>query len=407
MNKIKMAAVACFAALSNMAFAQVGGVGDKPAYVAPTYDMPAGKIYVDVNKIAKPRPAFKTVRIKESCTDPTCGGDNFVNQYALGFNSGSFRVGCSLSHVAFDDPLVFPGQSGRTHGHQFFGNTKTRAATDVANMAASGDSTCAGGILNRTGYWAPFYVYHCPPETAVARGCNAARNGEPVFGEKMNFYYKNATDISSNTTIWPPAGLRMIAGNATATSPQNGSVAKYQCYANYGAPPDFGSIPTKAQAAVYGGCNYIDMIIYFPACWDGVNLDSPNHQSHMAYRNAPQTCAQLYPGTYPVTIPDISLNIVIKIKDQNDLDFLRLTSDRPASDGYLPGISAHADWVDGWDRTPNLMGWGSGTLTDILMLQCGSKNLPLVNGSPQHRDCHNNLLGRPNPNRPTTTYMVY
>ncbi|MEV4118547.1 DUF1996 domain-containing protein [Micromonospora sp. NPDC049645] len=31
------------------------------------------------------------------------------------------------------------------------------------------------------------------------------------------------------------------------------------------------SLPTES---------YLD----FPQCWDGVNLDSANHQSHMAYR---------------------------------------------------------------------------------------------------------------------------
>ncbi|NWN33781.1 DUF1996 domain-containing protein, partial [Klebsiella michiganensis] len=30
-------------------------------------------------------------------------------------------------------------------------------------------------------------------------------------------------------------------------------------------------------------CKLIRQTIIFPACWDGKNLDSPDHQSHVAY----------------------------------------------------------------------------------------------------------------------------
>jgi Domain of unknown function (DUF1996) len=51
--------------------------------------------------------------------------------------------------------------------------------------------------------------------------------------------------------------------------------------------------------------------VQFPDCWDGANLDSSNHRSHMAYArdatsNAPAaTC----PSTHPVQLPQMTIDI--------------------------------------------------------------------------------------------------
>jgi hypothetical protein len=56
--------------------------------------------------------------------------------------------------------------------------------------------------------------------------------------------------------------------------------------------------------------------ILYPTCWDGVNLDSPDHKSHVAY---PKAGPALFtgssvggdcPSTHPVKIPQIMLEIV-------------------------------------------------------------------------------------------------
>jgi hypothetical protein len=43
--------------------------------------------------------------------------------------------------------------------------------------------------------------------------------------------------------------------------------------------------------------------VWFPMCWDGVNLDSPDHKSHMAYPTGVGNgnC----PASHPVRIPGI------------------------------------------------------------------------------------------------------
>lgn len=49
----------------------------------------------------------------------------------------------------------------------------------------------------------------------------------------------------------------------------------------------------------------------FPTCWDGVNLDSPNHMDHMAY---PETgtfeSGGPCPASHPVRMPQVLFEVV-------------------------------------------------------------------------------------------------
>ena len=67
---------------------------------------------------------------------------------------GAFRFICQAAHLGYDDPIVYPGQPGKSHLHQFFGNTLTDANSTFASLRGTGDSTCMGP-LNRSAYWIP------------------------------------------------------------------------------------------------------------------------------------------------------------------------------------------------------------------------------------------------------------
>jgi Domain of unknown function (DUF1996) len=67
--------------------------------------------------------------------------------------SGQFVVRCRYSHTLADDPIVFPGQPGASHVHDFFGNVTTDAASTVESMLA-GETTCRAAS-DTAGYWAP------------------------------------------------------------------------------------------------------------------------------------------------------------------------------------------------------------------------------------------------------------
>jgi hypothetical protein len=262
---------------------------------------------VDATRIPAPAAGFATERIN-STSNPSRSSDG----------TGNFRTVCDFSHMAFDDPIVYPGQPGRSHLHTFFGNTGTNGNSTVASIANTGNSTCRGGTVNRSSYWVPSVI--------------DTRTGTPIKPTTSNFYYKNGA--INPALIQPvPLGLRMIAGDAKMDRPDGAHVMN--CNGEYG--PQEG----KAMPVCPAG-SQVWQAIDFPQCWDGVNLDSPDHKSHMAFpvRNA---C----PASHPVALPSISFIIIYPVTSSDDTRRWRLSSDNYSTS--LPGgYSYHADWFNGW-----------------------------------------------------------
>jgi hypothetical protein len=67
---------------------------------------------------------------------------------------GAFRFICNPAHLAKDDPIGYPGQPGKSHLHQFFGNTAANANSTYESLRTTGQSTC-NSPLNRSAYWMP------------------------------------------------------------------------------------------------------------------------------------------------------------------------------------------------------------------------------------------------------------
>ena len=255
--------------------------------------------------------------------------------------TGAFRTVCSYSHMNFDDPIVYPGLPGRAHLHAYFGNTGANAASTASSLATTGNSTCRGGTINRSAYWVPALI-------------DAA--GRPVKPESLEVYYKSGYGgVAARAIKSFPRGLRMIAGDMKARSAQ--WYAYWGCRDHYVGRP--GSIPRCNQG------EDIAMIIEFPQCWDGRNLDSADHQSHVAYPEG-AGC----PASHPVAIPAITMNVIYK--GLGGVKGLRLSSDM--YDAKQPGgFSAHADWFSGWDPA----------IVKTFVTKCINPAL----------DCHAHLLG--------------
>ena len=54
---------------------------------------------------------------------PAWGSGQLPSAQPAGETVGAFRFICQASHEAYNDPIVFPGQPGKSHLHTFFGNT--------------------------------------------------------------------------------------------------------------------------------------------------------------------------------------------------------------------------------------------------------------------------------------------
>jgi hypothetical protein len=225
---------------------------------------------------------------------------------------GIFVADCAFSHRASHDPIVFHDMPGASHSHEFFGNRSTRASSTLRSLRRS-----AGNCLpaaDRSAYWTPTLYRH----------------GRPLRAVQVQAYYQ---DFFRYGRVLPfPPGLRVVAGRATATRPQRG-VVRWTCRDDQGE---------GAATPPACGPSFVTLRITFPDCWDGRRLDSPDHQSHMAYNRAggmelgPQRC----PESHPVVVPQLQLNVVYPVLDGNGVTL--------ASGSVL---TAHADFFNGWRQS--------------------------------------------------------
>ena len=223
-------------------------------------------------------------------------------------HDGIFVSVCTPSHTASDDPIVHPGESGHSHLHEFFGNTTTNADSTYASLRAGG-TTCRIAA-DTAAYWAP---------TLYAADVRVA----PL---KVNAYYLRGG--RTGRVVAFPAGLKVIAGDSTASAPQSRTITGWRCS---GLRP--GTLAAAPVACPSG--SHAVLVIRFPDCWNGKDLDSANHQAHMAYRTR-GAC----PTSHPVRVPRLALNVHYELPDVSDLTL---------ASGSI--YSSHADFFNAWNQT--------------------------------------------------------
>lgn len=218
----------------------------------------------------------------------------------------NFIENCRFSHQAPDDPIVFPDKPGASHQHTFVGNRTTNAFSSFGSLR-SGPTTCLRQD-DTAAYWVPTLY----------------QGTAPVFPQGATIYYRRGTLAPVHTF---PNDLRVIAGDATATSPQGMRVTFWSCGIDSGVDRS-ATVPTCPDTRG----SFLRLHIRFPECWDGRRLDSADHSSHMAYavRNA---C----PATHPVEVPQITQ--IYRYPTRGGEGFSL------ASGGQY---SAHADFVNAW-----------------------------------------------------------
>jgi hypothetical protein len=219
-----------------------------------------------------------------------------------------FKVECGWSHAAPDDPIVHPGQPGRSHLHDFFGNRETNAASTSTGLLDA-DTSCQNK-LDTAAYWAPALLVH----------------GEPVTPTGSVAYYRPGPGVDPTSVRPYPTGLMMVAGDPTAASPQPLAVAAWHC----GASPVLAAEPPECPSTAPLGVR-----IAFPDCWDGDHLDSDDHRVHVA-RSVAGEC----PDDHPIALPQLIFEVHYPVS--GDPSGLELAS------GGVHGV--HADFLNAWDQ---------------------------------------------------------
>ena len=269
---------------------------------------------------------------------------------------GAFRFTCLSGQLLRDDPIVYPDLPGKSHLHQFFGNTLTNANSTYQSLRTTGGSTCTGQDGNttptgqRTAYWMP----------AMLDGA-----GNVVKPNRMLTYYKRVplsmTDcqgapdtLHMGFCVPVPNGLRMLSGYNMATGvggPLDNTMVGWSCTAPNGQSTYL--LPSLPAIIATGACplgSELRAKIDFPTCWDGQNIDVADHRSHVVMGTAPYNTPAGFrpcPVDHPYVIPTITMQAFYTV----DANFIagkwHLSSDEMVP-GAAAGTTLHGDYWEAW-----------------------------------------------------------
>lgn len=270
---------------------------------------------------------------------------------------GAFRFMCGAGQLKRDDPLLYPGRPGAAHLHQFYGNMSANANSTFASLRTSGVSTCGSpnaNAANRSAYWMP----------ALLDG-----KGNVVQPDTVDLYYKRWPKTSTDCTsgkravacVGIPNGLRFVWGYDMPT----GKAAQYPF--GFYCETVAGEYNTMAQALAGGRCpvgSHLYVRSDAPSCWDGKNLDSADHRSHVAYMEDTHLGYMACPSTHPIHVPALTLSVGYRIAAGDDTSKWRFSSDEMHPE--LPsGSTMHADYWEAWDPTVKSM-WEANCIDKFL-----------------------------------------
>ncbi len=224
--------------------------------------------------------------------------------------SAYFKAQCQYVTTAPNDPIVFPGQVGVSHSHDFGGNLTINASSTPSQLRRGASNCDDPG--DRSAYWMPTLY----------------KNGVAINPDRVDAYYTNGAKLGTIQSF--PAGLRMISGDRLATTAQGSNVTSYGCIIGGQAAMQSVSVPTCPAGSA------LLLRVHFPDCWNGTQSDSADHKSHLARSLGDGSC----PAGYPVMVPELVLAY--------RYPFLGGSGVTLASGNQY---SAHADFMNGWDTT--------------------------------------------------------
>ncbi|KAK0730233.1 hypothetical protein B0H67DRAFT_638760 [Lasiosphaeris hirsuta] len=306
--------------------------------------------------------------------------------------SDFLRFGCSQLVVERTDPIVNPGLRFSPHLHQIVGGSSFNVTMDPQTIDPPKTSKCTSCKMSEdfSNYWTAS-IYFQSPENGTFRRvpqmANGRQNGTLLEqeGGLTIYYMRPFSGTNKKTTVFKP-GFRMIAGDPNLRAKASGPLVNcHRCLAKAdrimggsGAPCDRSDTAEFPSKPCPGG---IRVTVIFPSCWDGKNVDSPDHRSHVAYAPGNQALAgDKCPASHPVRIPQVMYEIMYDTSEfANPAYYKNGKQPLVYSFGDTTGYGAHGDYLFGWEdgalqRAMDALGTNCWSETcPALKLQSGEK----------------------------------
>jgi len=247
--------------------------------------------------------------------------------------TGIITVNCHTLTQQRADPIVTPGVAG-THTHTIIGGNAFKR--DMAGRAAeSATATTCDKALDNSNYWVPSLYHYENGQYELVEINHAA-----VYYLKRACSYDpklNSCDGDNSYTLAFPYGFRMVAGDPSWRSQNMSNFAQkaVDLVCLGGNQPEQGGFPK-------GRCDAIRAQVFFPSCWDGKNIDSPNHKDHVAYPAKGDYNTGVCPQSHPVALISIFFEFFFETKKYTDFNRFAFANGDPTGYGF------HGDFIMGW-----------------------------------------------------------
>ncbi|WP_222108121.1 DUF1996 domain-containing protein [[Actinomadura] parvosata] len=196
---------------------------------------------------------------------------------------GTFSVDCGRNERRIfnsDNVIVAPGVSnGAQHTHDYVGNVSTNNQSTNESLLAAG-TTCRNGDKS-THYWPVVRALGQEEFDADQRGGGLDLNvGKILTPVQVQITFRGNPTAK---VVPAPQFLRIITGNARVG----------------GADPNAGwtctGFENRQLTDKYPLCprgSRLVRVFDFQSCWDGQNIDSANHRTHVTFPQADGSCPQ-------------------------------------------------------------------------------------------------------------------
>ncbi|KAL4901029.1 hypothetical protein BDW74DRAFT_170407 [Aspergillus multicolor] len=276
--------------------------------------------------------------ITESKKDPYCSlpiTNQFQHTNSTFSYTDEFSFSCLPLTAQLSDPIVAPGRES-SHTHVVTGGTAFQRTMDMQTALNARETTCEVA-MDRSNYWVPA-LYH---ETKLGAFEMVEYQSSAVYYLNRVCDYASGARICKDGTypLAPPTGLRVIAGNPMLQTYNDSEFAQraisHMCIEADGKSNETKHLPRQP-------CAKLRSQVFFPSCWDGENLDRPDHKSHMAYPAIGDYNKGVCPRSHPVAIFSIFIEFIFNTEPFPDYqNLVYATGDRA-------GYGLHGDFINGW-----------------------------------------------------------
>lgn len=273
----------------------------------------------------------------------------FLASFA-GLTEAFWRLPCrGRAGVARMDPLVDPGMpSYHVHSVQGSGGFAMDVTEDGLRQS---DCTSCAVTQDKSAYWAPaLYFVHANGSAELVEQDGGMLVYYLLYGENVTAFPNNFRMLAGDTFLrdfpWPVPDppKSSWAGVQTSQDALRQRAIGFNCLNyNEAAEPSLYRHYLPSKAYMDEHCtDGVRFELMFPSCWNGKDVDSPDHKSHMAYPSAVMSgdC----PAGFETRLVSLFFETIWNtpaFKDEEG-EFVIANGD-PTGYGY------HGDFIQGWD----------------------------------------------------------